>query len=134
MTNYAFTFHNGRTITADGTGIGTSAALHNLTVEANELALWSSRPDRALAYFSFPADLAATRGTASRDSYRPMLALATVKTWMGTVLGTITSARVYRHNLGGRFVSLKVSGSNGASYSGRASWDNGNCIILRKVR
>jgi hypothetical protein len=31
-------------------------------------------------------------------------------------------------------VSLHVVGTNGATYYGRASWDWGTCITLRKVK
>jgi hypothetical protein len=59
--------------------------------------------------------------------------LAHVSTWLGTRIGTVTHAQVYRHNFGCRMVSLRVTGTNGAEYYGRASYDHGQCVNLRRV-
>lgn len=59
---------------------------------------------------------------------------STVTTWLGTVIGRITYLTVYRHNFGGRFISLSVQGTNGAVYYGRASWDSGTCVNLRRAK
>ena len=102
---------------------------HNREVEARELAAWADKPDRALAYYRFP-------GNPSGGNYRSQFSLplggATVSTWLGTVTGKITEARVYRHNFGQRFVSQRVLGTNGAEYWGRASWDGGSYVWLRR--
>ncbi len=58
----------------------------------------------------------------------------TITTWTGLVLGRVVSHRIYRHNWGGRFIALRAEGTNGAVYAGRASYDGGNCIRLRKVQ
>lgn len=44
------------------------------------------------------------------------------------------NAAIYRHNFGGRFISLTVRGTNGARYSGRASYDWGQCVRLRRAK
>lgn len=53
--------------------------------------------------------------------------------WPGSVLGKIITATVYRHNFGGRFITIRARMFNGVEYVGRASYDNGNCINLRKA-
>lgn len=129
---YAIT-HEGRTFTPEGKADLAPATVeaHNRELEAHELANWEGKPDRALGYYSFPAS---PSGGQYRAEFRPLIAGATVSTWPGTVIGRITDARVYRHNFGQRFVAIRVLGTNGAEYWGRASWDGGNAIILRKVR
>jgi hypothetical protein len=110
-----------------------TTSTHNAAVEARVLAEWATRPANAVGYFSFPSEdeFAARTGPRQwRASVFPYRNGAPVTTWMGTVIGSVMSALVYRHNLGGRFVSLTIMGTNGATYSGRASWDNGNCINL----
>lgn len=133
----------------------------NRETNARELDYWQTQPERyAPAYYAFPAgDERATddgRYTVgrrdARRSFFPALwkghdhtarmeprtaraeQRAIVTTWNGSVLGYITSARVYVHNFGARMVSLHVRGTNGAHYYGRASWDNGSLIRLRKVK
>lgn len=78
-----------------------------------------TEPDRARPY---------------RATFCPRITGAYVSLWPGDRIGAILQARVYRHNFGSRFVSLRVRGTNGAEYYGRASWDWGQCIVLRKVR
>jgi hypothetical protein len=129
-----------------------------------ELARWAEQPDRQLAYFHFPHEgkhvytpqigrlylpddcvhcdkpkadhgaLEPDRARPYRSAFYPRRTDATVTTWTGEVLGAITSARVYPHNFGGRFVAITVKGTNGAIYHGRASYDNASCIWLRKAR
>lgn len=124
---------------------------HNAAVEAQQLAEWQTQPERMLAYYAFPAEDSPLFGRPRtyRATFNPCLHsyvnktkpedtgvanVATVATWTGATLGTITSARVYSHNFGGRMVSLRVKGTNGVEYYGRASWDNGSCVWLRKVK
>ncbi len=126
-------------------------AERNQAIERAELARWADAPDRQLAYYAFPAEHLPTFGRPRpyRTDFRPCLHTyinapnpgdpgiahrATVTTWIGAELGVITAARVYQHNFGGRFVSIRVRGSNGAEYYGRASWDSGSVIRLRKVK
>jgi hypothetical protein len=104
---------------------------HNANMERAELAQWSERPDLFTAYFTFPND---KTGGPYRRSFCPSIVDARVTTWPGTIIGRITDARVFAHNFGGRVVWLSVTGTNGAEYHGRASWDNGNVIALRKVK
>ncbi len=131
MSDYAFV-HEGKVFTPNRTQLEPSAAEdHNRQLELRELATWAEKPDRTLGYYQFPSHAG---GGLYRSQFAVPLGGATVTTWPGTVLGRITEARVYRHNFGQRFVSLRVLGTNGAEYWGRASWDGGNCVVLRKVR
>jgi hypothetical protein len=108
--------HDGTVYTPNGTTGLDSAGNddRNAAIEAAELARWATAPAEQVAYYRFADD--------------------TVTTWRGVVIGRIVSANVYRHNFGGRFVSVRVMGTNGAEYHGRASWDNGTVIRLRRVR
>lgn len=106
----------------------TVADFHNQLIESAELAEWSSLPDAMVAYYTFPD----THRGLLHCTFQPVGAF--VSTWKGARLGTITSAHVYRHNFGARMVSLRVQGTNGAEYYGRASWDGGNMVRLRKVK
>lgn len=149
--DYGF-IHDGRVFTPNGTPDVPAAKndARNRAIETAELAHWQTRPDRMVAYYTFPAEDTPLFGRLRvyRESFRPCLQTyvnqatpadagtakhATVTTWLGTVIGRIVSARVYRHNFGGRFVSLRMVGTNGAEYTGRASWDNGTVVRLRKV-
>lgn len=142
MADYGFV-HSGRVFTADNTqGISVEDNdKRNKAIEADELKHWQTQPDRFVAYYSFPAEKG---GQPYRAAFAPRLHLnagvigtadvATVKTWLGTKLGDIIFARVYRHNFGGRVVRLRVRGTNGAIYYGSASWDSGDVITLRKAR
>lgn len=141
MSDYAFVA-NGKAYTPNGTHVdAANAEAHNAAIEAAELARWQSAPDTQLAYYTFPAERG---GQSYRTSFHPViwrndettgeLLRAEVRTWTGKRLGAIITAKVYLHNFGARMVSMRVKGSNGAIYSGRASWDNGTCINLRKVK
>lgn len=132
--DYGFV-HQDRTFTPNGTVGITPAenAARNQAIEQAELARWAGRPDRVVAYYSFPKNPCPAPGSQSRQFW-PGLIDAVVTTWPGTVIGRITQAKVYRHNFGGRFVSIRVVGTNGAEYYGRASWDWGNVIRLRRVK
>lgn len=111
------------------------AAEHNQQQAAQELAHWATKPDTFMpAYYTFPQLELDRPAWLYLRSFHPMLQGASVSTWNGAHLGTITDARVYWHNFGGRFVSIRVKGTNGATYYGRASWDNGNVIKLRRVK
>lgn len=112
--DYGFT-HDGKVFTPNGT-TGVSVVENdgrNAAIEANELARWAEQPATAIGYYD--------------ETKR------TVSTWRGATLGTITESRIYRHNFGARFIAIKVLGTNGARYYGRASYDNGNVIRLRKT-
>lgn len=118
------------------------AAHISAETNARELAHWATQPDTfAPAYYDFPAEDMTGH---YRRAFVPRMHSncgsigtadsATVKTWNGSVLGVITRARVYSHNSGSRMVALTVRGTNGALYYGRASWDNGNVIKLRRAK
>ncbi len=143
MSGYGFSKHAGKVFTPDGANTLTEDTVdqHNAELERRELASWAGKPDRALGYYKFEAEYQSRRDLVAagginhyRANFSPRIKGATVSTWLGTELGKITEARVYRHNFGARFVSLRVLGTNGAEYWGRASWDGGNAVILRKVR
>ncbi len=124
--------HNGKVFTPDGTvGIapGENAA-RNEALQQAELAEWATKPKTFLAYYHFPTERIDDRIAFRRDFY-PRLTGAYITCWPGAVIGRIVRAHVYRHGLGYRFVAITVEGNNGATYHGRASWDNGSCINLR---
>lgn len=131
MSDYAF-MANGHAYTPNQTVVLVAEAdAHNRAIERAELDLWRTSPARMLAYYSFPFNL--TGGY--RAAFSPLLGKdARVTTWLGSRLGAIIYARVYPHNFGSRMVALRVQGSNGSIYSGRASYDNGSCIHLRRVK
>lgn len=139
MSDYGF-IHEGKVFTPNGTAdvVPSDNDERNKAIERAELEAWQARPERFVAYYHFPTDSHTTRSQGvwrgEPTGFTPRLDGAHVTTWLGTRLGTITSARVYRHNFGGRFVSMRVKGSNGAEYHGRASWDWGTVIRLRRVK
>lgn len=109
----------------------------NQAVERAELAEWARYPDRFTAYYHFDggsAEMARELAAFRRDGRSPWLHGAEIQTWLGTKLGSITSAYIYRHNFGGRFIAIRAIGTNGAEYYGRASWDGGNVVHLRRVK
>lgn len=124
--------HDGKVFTPNGSAVESdSNRARNTAIESAELAIWRMRPGYALAYYDFPSQVIAGP---YRASFSPDLTGAVVTTWLGTSLGVITRARVYRHVFGGRFVAITVKGNNGAVYHGRASYDNGNAIRLYRSK
>lgn len=95
---------------------------YNKGLEAIELEEWKLQPDTWLAYYII------IRG----ENGLPVLGGAFASTWLGTSLGRITSAHIYRHNFGSQMISIEVEGTNGATYYGRASYDWGSCVKLHK--
>lgn len=142
MADYGFV-HADRVFTPNGTIVGVDENEdRNRAIERAELAYWADSPETfAPAYFAFPGEVAARQANTAagrpntyRESFYPLRAGAVVQTWLGTVIGAITSARVYRHNFGSRMVAITVTGTNGARYHGRASWDHGSVIRLRRAK
>lgn len=133
--SHLFTFDGHGTYSPDGK-VEVSAAeaqLRNAQQTEAELAHWAMKPETFCpAYYEFPNH--GTAGQIYRASFYPSNTGAKVSTWMGAKLGDIISARVYQHNFGARMVSMRVRGTNGVTYFGRASWDNGSVIRLRKVK
>ena len=107
--------------------------MDNAAVGQQELERWATQPDEFTGYYRFPAEDNAV-GRTYRANFNPLITGATVTLWTGATIGRVISARVYRHNLGARFVALRIKGTNGADYHGRASWDGGNVINLRKCK
>lgn len=134
MSDYAFV-HEGRAYTPNRTALEAGQAdAHNEQIEARELAEWQGQPERQLGYYKFPAEQDRPLPRVWRTDFAPSVTGATVTTWRGQPLGVIVAARVYTHNFGGRMVSLTIAGNNGARYHGRASWDNGSCVWLRRMK
>ncbi len=132
LMDYGIT-HQGQVVTPNQTA-GVSPEdnqARNKAIEQAELDHWKTQPDRMTAYYDFPNHPEGTR-MPYRISFYPSNTGAKVTTWLGTTLGDIVSAKVYRHNFGFRMVSITVRATNGACYYGRASWDNGDVINLRK--
>lgn len=134
MADYGFV-HDGKVYTPNQTtSIATQAnADRNKAIEQQELARWRTCPDRQLAYYKLPDDVTPT-WAGERTITARSLTDASVTTWLGTPLGRIVQLRFYRHNFGGRFVSIRIIGTNGAEYHGRASYDWGGCVWLRKCK
>ena len=149
--DYGFV-HQDRVFTPNGSTVSAEEnTARNAAIQAAEIAHWATQPEEMIGYYHFPAESGTLFGRVRsyRAEFRPTLFSyinqdtpdapgtaqhATVSTWLGVTIGQITSARVYRHNFGGRFVSIRVTGTNGAEYHGRASYDNGSVIRLRKAR
>lgn len=115
MPDYGFV-HTGKVLTPDQT-TGISPAentTRNQALEAAELTAWQAQPDHMFAYY---------------DERK-----GTITTWPGTVIGTITSHAIHCHNFGGRFITLRMTGTNGARYYGRASYDWSSCVHLHKAK
>lgn len=132
--DYGFA-HNATVFTPNGTTgvpVGSNDA-RNAAISADALKGWADCPERFTGYYSFG------EGISGRDleyahgpSYFGKDCKVTL--WTGETIGRITWALVYRHNFGGRFVAIRMTGTNGAEYVGRASFDNGNVINLRRVK
>ena len=130
-TDYGF-IHNETVYTPNQTTVTPDHnKARNAVIDAYQLAQWRQCPDRIVAYYKF-AD--GCRADSLHLYSARTLADCIVTTWMGAKLGTIVRANVYRHNFGGRFVSITVIGTNGAMYHGRASYENGSCICLHRSR
>ncbi len=126
MTDYRFT-HDGRVFTPHGTYVSIdendprnksieeqqAIDAHNKSIETAELAQWMTQPDQFSAYVTD----------------KPY-----VSTWLGTNLGLITSRSRYRHNFGGHMTSIRVKGSNGATYAGRFGSDWSQLVRLHKCK
>lgn len=153
MSDYGFA-HEGKVFTPNGTPAIAPAEndARNEAIQTAELTHWQRRPEVfGPAYFHFPAEALPLFGRPRpyRENFAPCLHtyinaskpgdpgvdhVAYVSTWLGARIGVITDARVYRHNFGARMVAITVKGSNGAVYHGRASWDNGQVIRLRRQK
>lgn len=130
--------HAGQVVTPNGTAvdIGQNDA-RNAALTARDLAYWQTAPARMVAYYALAEGV--TPGWAGLGMRRESRTIGgdaanQVTTWTGQRLGQIVAVTFYRHNFGGRFVSLRVRGTNGAEYYGRASYGWGNVITLRKVK
>lgn len=138
MSDYGFT-HGGKVFTPNGSDVAASDVEdRNKAIERAELDAWKDQPIAAIGYYSFPNVDTHPASRPAMQSYRgsfyPDTLGATVTTWLGTILGRITSARVHTNNFGARIVAMTVVGTNGARYSGRASWDNGSVIRLQRMK
>lgn len=104
--------HEGRQYSPDGRVNVPDAAAFNRELEAAELAVWQTKPDRFLAYV---VDNKAT-------------------TWLGTELGRVITVSKFKNNLtGSRMEHIRVRGINGAWYHGTYGSDWRQCVRLRRV-
>jgi hypothetical protein len=87
--------------------------------------------DRYTVYYNFPDQ---PSGGVYQRNFHVSTQRAHVTNWLGRTLGRIEHARVFGHNFGGRVVTMRVVMFDGSRWSGRASWDNGTCITLRKAK
>jgi len=55
-----------------------------------------------------------------------------IQTWHGVKLMTCFDWNIYRHNMGGQFISISARDIHGQYWHGRASYDWGNVINLYK--
>lgn len=137
--DYGFVFE-GQVFTPDQTA-GISAVNNdqrNRLIDRAALESWAAAPDRFIAYYHVPNVRRGTERYRGRTIHNAPISIdlagARVTTWLGAELGVITRARLYWHNFGGRFIAITVRGNNGACYHGRASWDWGSVIRLRKCK
>lgn len=135
--DYGFA-HAGQVFTPNGTAVDISQNhARNAALTARDLAYWQTAPARMVAYYTLADGVTpAWAGLGMRRDGRTISGdpANCATTWAGQRLGQIVAVTFYRHNFGGRFVSLRVLGTNGAEYYGRASYGWGNVITLRKVK
>src|SRR5258706_12113498 len=112
MTGYIFE-HDGSGYAPEGKVclLGIIFNEHNKKLEADELLLWATQPEKFQGYI---------KGD-------------TVTTWLGTVIGTITKHNIYRNNLG-KITSITMRGTNGCIYYGRYGSDWSQLCRFRKAK
>ena len=115
----------GQTFTPDGIVQGVEdAAAHNAELTRLELAAWALRPDR---YCGYVQEETATPRPIVGQRLR-------LTTWMGDLLGHGTVTGVFRNNLtGSRTVSIRVRGTNGATYIGRFGDEWSQLCRIRRI-
>ena len=84
-----------------------------------------------IGYFDFPGD---SVGGLWRTEYYPSLAGARLTNGRDTTLGVVTQAHIYSTGFHRRMVVLRMRATDGTEYYGRASWDNGTCVVLRRAK
>jgi hypothetical protein len=128
--SYAFTFSNGRTFTPNGeTAIGDVEA-HNRALEARELEAWQAGAPIAIGYYTIDEPANGSREWSAWRS-RVIGRAIQITTWLGTPIASGRVTGAYTNNFGGRLICLRVKGTNGAEYIGRASYDSGTIVRLR---
>lgn len=58
----------------------------------------------------------------------------TVTTWMGDVLGRVTSRRFYRGGFGARMCFVRFTGIDGREWAGRYGYQHQECVNVRVVK
>lgn len=105
---YALHFEGHGTFTPEGrTNNIADINAHNRQLEENELDVWSRQPQRFYGYVD-----------------RPVVG-SKFTTWLGNELGTIIHAASFRSNWahGNHITSIRIRGTNGATYYGRYGSD-----------
>lgn len=105
----------------------------NMSLSQSALEDWAKYPPIFCAYYNIPSE-SPRPGRLYRREFAVNCEHATVTLWTGEPIGRILRARVYTSSIGGRIVTMIVQGTNGYRYHGRASWDNGNAILLRRMK
>jgi hypothetical protein len=59
---------------------------------------------------------------------------STVTTWMGDVLGRVTSRRFWRGGFGARMCAIRFKGIDGREWAGRYGYRNQECVNVRVLR
>jgi hypothetical protein len=133
MNGYIFEAQ-GKQWTPDGVVAVNSTAQHNAELTRQELAAWAQQPEQYAGYVTFEPPMNAGYYGVRYD--RPFTGQAvTLTTWTGETLGTGTVTGVFRNNLtGSRTVSIRVTGTNGAVYSGRFGDEWSQLCRVRKSK
>ena len=123
MAQYIFS-HQGTHYTPNGIVQGVADVTeHNAQLTRAELAAWATQPARHGGYVTF-----------ARHGQPFTGQRVTVATWTGEPLGAGCVTGVFRNNLtGSRTVSLRIRGTNGATYTGRFGDEWSEFCRLRKT-
>jgi len=108
---YAIKFE-GRTFTPEGERAIDDVNSHNAAIEANELTIWAAKPECFAGYV--------TNGNFT--------------TFLGTAIGRVIKASVYRNNFGKRLRAVTIAGNNGALYHGRYGVDWGDLVRVKRSK
>ena len=123
-TGYIFTSPEHGAYSPAGKVAGVDAADHNAQLTRMELAAWALQPADYCGYVTFlvgdtPVNTSNAFGHRRASLPRQGQAV-TLTTWTGELLGQGIVTGVFRNNLtGSRTVAIRITGTNGATYTGR---------------